>query len=494
LLKKQHELFVSLLCVSDAAVVVVASLIAWITRKVLALPLTPGYRFWPESWESYFKEPLVLFSVPVTLYALWFFGLYEPRRDRTLRTEYLQLIKASIVSVMALVVVLWAIGNGQIVSPGQGSAGQPLIATILDVQRAQVLILAVVLPVALMVHRTAFRFGLRIIRRRGWNQRHVGIIGVGRVGRIACQTIERNSWTGLNVSYFISHRETNRLTECQGKPVLGGIEKLEAILDEHPVDAVYVAVPTARSAIVPRLLHRLDRVAVDVRIIPDVNPRFVPQSMATNELDGMPVLGYRESPMCGFGGLVKRTVDFVGALTAMILFSPIFLVCAAAVAASGRGPIIFRQRRVSLGGEVFCIYKFRTMRCVEKEAAGCEARWTSRDDPRITRVGALLRKTSLDELPQLFNVLKGEMSLVGPRPERPELIDRFRDDWRGYMLRQHVKAGITGWAQVNGLRGDTSLRKRLQYDLFYIRNWSVWLDLRILTLTVFRGFVHRNAH
>jgi lipopolysaccharide/colanic/teichoic acid biosynthesis glycosyltransferase len=170
------------------------------------------------------------------------------------------------------------------------------------------------------------------------------------------------------------------------------------------------------------------------------------------------------------------------------------------VRASGPGPVIFRQPRASLGGRTFNIYKFRTMKHVDAEQQSIEDAgkgvdaWTDTDDPRVTRIGRLLRRTSLDELPQFFNVLLGEMSLVGPRPERPELIARFREDWRGYMLRQHVKAGITGWAQVNGLRGKTSLRKRVQYDLFYIRNWSLLFDLRILWMTIFRGFVGPNAH
>jgi exopolysaccharide biosynthesis polyprenyl glycosylphosphotransferase len=187
----------------------------------------------------------------------------------------------------------------------------------------------------------------------------------------------------------------------------------------------------------------------------------------------------------------------MGSALGLVLFSPLFLIVAIAVRMSSDGPVIFKQRRVSLGGKTFKIYKFRTMHEVRdecRELTDATDAWTQRDDPRITRLGRWLRRTSLDELPQLLNVLKGQMSLVGPRPERPELILRFREDWRGYMLRQHVKAGMTGWAQVNGLRGHTSLRKRLQYDLFYVRHWSVWFDLRILWLTVFRGFVHRNAH
>jgi lipopolysaccharide/colanic/teichoic acid biosynthesis glycosyltransferase len=187
-------------------------------------------------------------------------------------------------------------------------------------------------------------------------------------------------------------------------------------------------------------------------------------------------------------------------LVALAVFAIPMGIVAGLVRLSGPGPVIFKQRRVSLGGQVFDLYKFRTMYHAEEEAGEADpsqrrlVSWTERNDPRITPIGRILRRTSLDELPQLFNVLVGEMSLVGPRPERPELIERFREDWRGYMLRQHVKAGMTGWAQVNGLRGQTSLRKRLQYDLFYVKNWSLGFDLKILVLTLFRGFVHKNAH
>ncbi|MFG0285653.1 MAG: undecaprenyl-phosphate glucose phosphotransferase, partial [Phycisphaerales bacterium JB039] len=354
-------------------------------------------------------------------------------------------------------------------------------------------LLAGLLPVMVIAHRTAFRLMLRIIRRRGMNLRHAAVIGVGRVGRIACQTLDRNAWTGIRVGYFISHRDRTERTECLGRPVAGGLGELEKILERRPVDAVYIAIPNAQAAVVPSLLQRLDRFAVDVRIIPDVNPRYLPQSMSLGELDGMPILSYRESPIHGLGGFTKRVLDVAGALAAIIVFGPLMLAIALLVRLSGPGPVIFRQKRVSFGRDVFEIYKFRTMQHVEDEA-GVDLNWTRRDDPRVTRIGRWLRRTSLDELPQLFNVLRGEMSLVGPRPERPELIERFREDWRGYMLRQHVKAGMTGWAQVNGLRGDTSLRKRIQHDLFYIRHWSIGFDLKILWLTVFRGFVHRNAH
>jgi Undecaprenyl-phosphate glucose phosphotransferase len=491
--------------VADAAVVAAASGAAWVAR--VALIRYPDW--WPTSWESYPKQALALATVPITLLSMRFFGLYRPRRDRSLFNESAQVVKACLLAMLAVLAVLY-ITEANIVSPSAGPDGRLLHATVLgrqldlDAGRVQLGLLTALLPVALIAHRTLFRVGLRALRRRGWNLRHVAVIGVGRLGQIVAGTLERNSWTGIKVSYFVSHAAHARRSECAGRPVLGGLADLERLMARHKPDAVYVALPAKQAAEMPALLARLDKFPVDVRIVPDVTPRYVPQSMTVGEIDGMPVLSYRESPTAGLGGVTKRAVDVVVGAAALVIFAPVMALIAALVRLSGPGPVIFKQRRVSLGGQVFDIYKFRTMFHARDEqragrvgpAAGGahHPEWTGRDDPRVTPVGRWLRRTSLDELPQLLNVLTGEMSLVGPRPERPELIDRFKEDWRGYMLRQHVKAGMTGWAQINGHRGDSSLRKRLQYDLFYIKNWSLAFDLKILWLTLFRGFVHRNAH
>jgi len=519
LLKQRHQVFVALLFLIDALVILVACFAAWVIRRET---VETFYPLWPRNWESFVKGPFVLFALPITLYCLWMFRLYRPRRDQSVVKEIGAVFRAALTATAAILIVMWAIGD-EFVDGGKGKAVAQVFGHQVGAARLQLGALAVLLPTLLSLERWSFRMTLRVMRRHGMNLRHVAVIGAGRLGQITVRTLERNSWTGISIAYFLSHHDHTERKTCLGRPVLGGLTDLERVLEERRVDAVYLAIPTSRASVLPTVLHRLERFALDVRIIPDVPPRYMSQSMTVSELEGMPILSYRESPLNGLGGFTKRMLDLAGATTAITLLSPIMLAAAVAVKLSGPGPVVFRQRRVSLGGEKFNIYKFRSMVHVRDElqtvpgardaehgserggehgattastphAADQVPGWTKRNDRRVTRVGRFIRRTSIDELPQLFNVLRGDMSLVGPRPERPELIERFREDWRGYMLRQHVKAGITGWAQVNGLRGQTSLRKRLQYDLFYIRHWSLLFDLRILWLTAFRGWMHPNAH
>ncbi|HHN78112.1 MAG TPA: exopolysaccharide biosynthesis polyprenyl glycosylphosphotransferase, partial [Phycisphaerales bacterium] len=456
MLKQYNQLFVCMLILADAAMVAVASYGAWAFR-LAALDEPP-----PSDWEGYVKGPLILFTIPIMLFVLYATHLYEPRRDRRVIAELGGVLKASLIGSAGVVVSMWVAGNDLIDTAGvvstapadAGGSGIGDFAGVLGPARFQIALLAVMMPVLVGSQRATIRMVLRRLRRSGRNLRHVAIVGTGRLGQIVARTLSRNSWTGLRVSYFISHHAQTRRERCLTRPVLGGLDDLESLLERHKVDAVYLALPGSRAGLLPGLLRRLDRFAVNVRVVPDILPRHMPLSMHVSQLEGMPILSYRENPAMGLGGVTKRAIDIVGALTGLILLSPLFVVIAVLVRLSGPGRILFKQSRVSVGGEEFKIYKFRTMRSDIRET---EPGWTRRNDPRVTRIGRVLRKTSLDEIPQLFNVLRGEMSLVGPRPERPELIKRFREDWRGYMLRQHVKAGMTGWAQVHGLRGDTCL-------------------------------------
>lgn len=483
-----------LLAFCDALVIAIACLVAAWWR--VSEGLGPAAPIGPKAW---IKLSLLLFAVPLGLLAMRMLSLYRPMRDRSLMAESKRAAQAALVTVITLIVVLWLLGAGSSantrVGPQLATTSNTVFALhglTFDGPRFQLTALALLMPALLIAERSAFRLVLRHLRRKGKNLRHVVVIGTGRLGRIACRTLDRNSWTGLHVAYFIDHAEQRASAstpQILHRPVKGGLADLELLMEHDPVDAVYLALPNSRAAQLPNLLRRLERFPTDVRIIPDVSPRYTPLAMSVSELEGMPILSVRESPMAGLPGLVKRGLDLCGAVVGLMVFALPMLAIAAAVKLSSPGPALFRQKRVSLGGEEFWIYKFRTMR-----PRSATPGWTAKDDPRVTRLGAWLRRTSLDELPQLFNVVRGDMSLVGPRPERPELIDKFREDWRGYMLRQHVKAGMTGWAQVNGLRGNTSLRKRLQHDLFYIKHWSLGFDIKILWLTLFRGFVHHNAY
>ncbi len=475
MLKERHRIFVSLLIGIDTIVLAAAFSTAHLLarRMIAADPVAAFGRNWLLALAA---------ALPVMIACMAVFGLYRPRRDRSFDGEMLDIGKAVIVG-WGLTFLAW----------------QVLLPTYADGRSAtvEVMVLPFALAAWLVFHRYSFRLFLRTIREHGWNRRHMAIIGTGRLGQIAFHTFLRNSWTGINCAYFVSHHDTTRRERCLDRPVRGGLDDLDRIMHQYPVDGVIIALPQSRSYLLPGVLMKLSRFPVEARIIPDVSPRYLPINLAVSDIEGMPVLSVRQSPLNGFGALVKRTVDLVFGSLALVLFAPLMLLIAALIRIEDGGPVLFRQTRVSMGGRSFAICKFRTMSVdamqEQPNGRGVEE-WTRRDDPRITRIGHWLRRFSLDELPQLFNVVRGDMSLVGPRPERLDLLEHFREDWRGYMLRQNVKAGMTGWAQVNGLRGDTSLRKRLQYDLYYIRNWSVLFDLRILFLTLLRGFRHPNAH
>jgi len=427
-----------------------------------------------------------LVATPLMMASMIWAGLYRARRDQRFIHEAIDIVRGVTVGLLLAIAATTLLRN--VLYDGR------------NLSRLQFALYGGTAAVLLMLWRYGFRTFLRLLRAKGWNLRHVAIIGTGRLGQIVARTFRRNSWTGIKPAFFISHQSHHLKPTCAGLPVRGGLDQLEAALEAGEVSGVIIALPSRFATALPEVLARLERFPVYVRIVPDMNPKHMPMNMAASELDGMPILSLRESPLAGWGNLSKRTLDIVGSALAMGVFALPMLFIAVAIRLSGPGPVIFRQERMSLNGQRFKLFKFRTMRHVDTEALelvkgllGTDA-WTKPNDSRVTGLGRFLRRTSLDELPQLLNVFLGEMSLVGPRPERPELIQKFREDWRGYMLRQNVKAGITGWAQINGLRGHSSLKKRLQYDLFYIRNWSLMFDLRILGLTLVRGFVHPNAH
>ncbi|MCL4164795.1 UNVERIFIED_CONTAM: hypothetical protein GTU68_010217 [Idotea baltica] len=311
------------------------------------------------------------------------------------------------------------------------------------------------------------------------------IVGGGQVALDLAQRIRGHRELGVQLVGCLV--ENKSFEKPLGLPVLGEYAELKEMLDTMDIDQVVLALPLEHSHLVPKLMDIVVDSLVDVKVIPDIY-RFISLGGSIEEFEGMPVISVQESRI---NLTAKRIIDIVLSIFLIVFFSPILLLIAIIVKLTSKGSVLYVQERVSYDGTSFPIYKFRTMKeNAEEEGAG----WTTKSDSRITILGKFLRGTSLDELPQLFNVLKGHMSLIGPRPERPVFIKEFRKDIPKYMLRHKVPAGMTGWAQVNGWRGDTSINKRIEHDLFYIENWSLFFDFKILVLTFFRGFRNKNAY
>ena len=329
---------------------------------------------------------------------------------------------------------------------------------------------------------------VRTLRSHGYNQAFCVIVGAGRGARRLAATLARLNWIGLKNIGFVDEKPGTYSADLD---LLGGFSDLPALIGKYGISHVFIALPLNRYDDVRKVYSVLAQTMVEVRLVPDL-PALAGLSLTTTNLDGLPLIGLRESPHFGLNIVVKRVMDVILAGVALFILSPLMALIAFVVKWTSPGPIFYRQERCGLNGSTFNILKFRTMRVDAEKESG--AVWAQKNDRRKTWFGSFLRQTSLDELPQLWNVLVGEMSLVGPRPERPVFIAQFQKTIPNYMARHCVKAGITGWAQVNGWRGNTSLRKRIEYDLYYITHWTPWLDIQILWLTLFRGLVHKNAY
>ena len=338
--------------------------------------------------------------------------------------------------------------------------------------------------------RGALRAVLRALRRRGRNLRHVMIVGAGTHGRGVAARLRAAPWSGLAIRAYYDDDPRLIGTVVDGVPVRGPLERLADELRVESADQVWIALPLRAEARIRQCVEALRATSAIIRFVPDIYG-FHLLNHSITEIAGMPVLNLTDTPMTGVRSAWKTVEDMLLGAVLFATMLPFILLIAIGVKLSSRGPVIYAQERVTWNGRRFAMYKFRTMP-VNAEADSGPV-WSSRDETRATLFGALLRRFSLDELPQLFNVLRGEMSLVGPRPERPEFVARFRDLVPGYMQKHLVKAGITGWAQVNDLRGDSDLALRIQYDLYYVEHWSPWFDLRILALTLWHILTTRNA-
>ena len=329
------------------------------------------------------------------------------------------------------------------------------------------------------------------MRRNGLNQRSVLLVGYSRAAEEYIDRVMLNPQWGFNIRGILDDR-IEAGTVYKGIKVLGRIDNLMIILPENHLDEIAITLGLAEYYRLEEIVALCEKSGVHTKFIPDYN-NIIPTKPYTEDVLGLPVINIRYVPLSNpFHAVTKRLMDIVGSIICIILLSPVMLIFAILIKVTSPGPLIYAQERIGLHNRPFKMYKFRSM-VVQDEKKEKQA-WTVRDDPRVTGIGKIMRKTSVDELPQLFNVLKGEMSLVGPRPERPQFVEKFQEEIPRYNVKHQVRPGMTGWAQVNGYRGDTSIRKRIDHDLYYIENWTVGFDFKIMLLTVFKGFINKNAY
>ena len=419
----------------------------------------------------------LLLIVPLYLLLYYAFNLYTPKRVQGRRLEFSNIVISNTVGLLILLAGFFI--------------GLSYSEELKNFSRSMFFYFFLINIVMEELERLLIRAFLRNIRRKGYNQKHILLVGYSKAAEQYIDRIRQNPQWGYQVRGILDDNIA-RGTMYKGVKVIGSIGNLAYILPENKLDEIAITLGLEEYYKLGRIVTECEKSGVHTKFIPDYG-NIIPTRPYTEDLMGLPVINIRYVPLSNtFNAMVKRMTDIVGSLICIVIFSPIMFVSAVLVKATSKGPLIFKQERVGLHNKPFWMYKFRTMyvQTEEEEKKG----WTQKNDPRVTSVGKFLRKTSLDEFPQLFNVLKGDMSLVGPRPERPQYVEKFREEIPRYMIKHQVRPGMTGWAQVNGYRGDTSIKKRIEYDLYYIENWTLGLDLKILFLTVFKGFINKNAY
>jgi Undecaprenyl-phosphate glucose phosphotransferase len=467
MIRRKHETLRAIYMAMDALASNLALLAAYYLRfAVEVIPVTKG----TQEIEIYTHTlPLVTIIFPL---AFAIQGLYRIRPVKSRAEEW---VSASIAVLLGTVVLsgvlLWIRPSNPDVNYSRATLGLFAVCVLLFV----------------MAGRSVVRHVLERRFRAGRNLDRVLIVGSGELAAAVVDRMRSHQELGLRLIGFVSDDDRTNLNLER----LGSLADAEQIIRDNSIDHVFIALPQESSREMMALLNRLTREYVSIHVIPDLL-QFMALRSRVEDLEGLPTINLTETPLDGWSRFVKRGFDLVFAAFALIVWAPVMAAIAILIWIEDRGPVFYRQIRMGLDGVPFLIVKFRSMKMNAEIDTG--AVWAERDDPRRTRVGQMLRTWSLDELPQLWNVLRGDMSLVGPRPERPQFVEQFRTEFPHYMLRHKVRAGMTGWAQVHGWRGNTSMRMRIEHDLYYIENWSLLLDLKILFLTLRHGLRHENAY
>jgi len=459
MIQRRRQIQVVLQLLGDILATSAAILLAyWIRFDLPIHPVTKG----TPPLEMYLQLiPMTTLMWPTVFY---FQGLYQRRRLRSRFDELLRVVLAVMLATILLTAFL------TFYRPSDFTYSRLFLP-----------IFAGVDILLVSFSRWLISIVLRWVRRSGGNLQMVLVVGAGELGKRLVESLQAHREYGFTVIGFLDDDPGKQKRKIHGVPVLGTTRDLEAIAAKQRIDQVMIALPMAAHHRIVKLIRRCGQLLVEIKVVPDLLQYYVVRA-GTEELDGLPIINLTQIPLEGWNQIVKRVFDVIGAVALLIGVGWLFPIIAWLIKREDPGPAFYSQIRMGLDGRSFKLYKFRSMR-IDNDTNG-QGKWTRNDDPRVTRVGAFLRRYNLDELPQLLNVIKGDMSLVGPRPEQPEFVDRFKTRYPEYQARHRVRAGLTGWAQVNGLRGDTSIRQRVVHDLYYIENWSLALDLKILWRTL----------
>lgn len=451
----------------DAIIIAVSYIAAWMIRFIGPLAYSAVFTL---SFEQYMFA--LIFIVPGYLLLYQAFTLYEPMHMQGRRLMLANIIKANVLGMLLIIFALYML---------EESNFSRLVIYIFC---------AVNVTLEWGVRLLIFAF-LRDMRRRGLHQKQIILVGYSRAAEEYIDRIQANPQWGYIIRGILDDNVPAG-TLYKGVKVIGRIANLTVILPANRLDEIAITLGLSEYYRLEEIVAMCEKSGVHTKFIPDYN-KIIPTKPYTEDILGLPVINIRYVPLTNtFNAMVKRAMDIVGSIAAIIVSSPVMLLMCVLIKASSPGPLIYRQERVGLHNKTFWMYKFRSME-IQPEAEEKKA-WTVKNDPRVTGIGKFMRRTSIDELPQLFNILRGDMSLVGPRPERPFFVEKFREEIPRYMVKHQVRPGLTGWAQVNGYRGDTSIKKRIDCDLYYIENWTIGFDIKILFLTFFKGFINKNAY
>jgi Undecaprenyl-phosphate glucose phosphotransferase len=479
MVRRHNRLLVAFYVISDAILGVAAFVLAYVVRFESGfIPVTKGF---PPFSQYVNVLPFIGVLVPFAFHVQ---GLYRLRRGRSRVDDFFAVFVGSILAVVfGIVATLYFQAYyvpDELKDRGAYEVSQIVWAFFLAIN--------VLLTFA---SRELVREALERRWRAGIGLKRVLIAGAGELGRLVSDRILEHRELGYHIVGFVDDRAGGDYLGHRGLPILGTLDEAGEIASRERIDHLYMALPAEDHVRMLQLLEVVGREMIDVKVVPDLL-QVIALKARLEDLDGIPIININDVPLQGFNSFIKRALDIAISSTALTFLAIPFAIVSLLIRRSSSGPVFYRQERMGLDGKPFLIYKFRSM--YEDAEAETGPVWAREDDPRCTPIGRLLRRTNVDEMPQLWNVLRGDMSLVGPRPERPYFVDQFKQRIPQYMLRHKVRAGLTGWAQVNGWRGNTSIEKRIEYDLYYIENWSVALDLKIMWLTLLKGFFHKHAY